>query len=108
MQVWLIFATLAHQVFIVVRATAHQKTIKKMVRGAHPSVLIKIRKNVNEFAEMDDTNSKKQEERRIFDLVYGDKSFYEVKYFESPDFLVALLFRSTRLFWIVEITEYYY
>lgn len=54
---------------------------------------------------MNDTNSKKQEERRIFDLVYGDKSFYEVKYFESPDFLVRY-FSNTPYFG-VEITEYY-
>jgi hypothetical protein len=36
-------------------------------------------------SEMNDTNSKKKEERRIFNLVYGDKSFYEVKAFETPE-----------------------
>lgn len=55
--------------------------------------------------EMIDTNSKKQEERRIFDLVYADRSFDEVKEFETPDFLVRY-FPNTSYFG-VEVTEYY-
>lgn len=54
---------------------------------------------------MIDTNSKKQEERRIFDLVYGDRSFDKVKDFETPDFLVRY-FPNTPYFG-VEVTEYY-
>ena len=54
---------------------------------------------------MFDTNSKKQQERRIFDLVYGDRSFDEVKVSENPDFLVRY-FPNTSYFG-VEVTEYY-
>jgi hypothetical protein len=54
---------------------------------------------------MMDTNSKKQEELRIFDLVYADRSFDEVKEFENPDFLVRY-FPNTSYFG-VEVTEYY-
>jgi hypothetical protein len=52
-----------------------------------------------------DTNSKKQQERRIFDLVYADRSFDEVKESENPDFLVRF-FPNTAYFG-VEVTEYY-
>jgi hypothetical protein len=52
-----------------------------------------------------DTNSKKQQERRIFDLVYADRSFDEVKASENPDFLVRY-FPNTSYFG-VEVTEYY-
>lgn len=55
--------------------------------------------------KMIDSNSKKQEERRIFDLVYADRSFYEVKDSETPDFLVRY-FPNTSYFG-VEVTEYY-
>jgi hypothetical protein len=54
---------------------------------------------------MVETNPKKQEERRIFDLVYGDRSFDEVKDSETPDFLVRY-FPNTPYFG-VEVTEYY-
>ena len=58
----------------------------------------------SEFSMMD-ANSKKQEERRIFDLVYADRSFDEIKDFENPDFLVRY-FPNTPYFG-VEVTEYY-
>ena len=52
-----------------------------------------------------ETNSKKQQERRIFDLVYADRSFDEVKESENPDFLVRY-FPNTPYFG-VEVTECY-
>ena len=52
-----------------------------------------------------DANSKKQQERRIFDLIYSDRSFDEVKESENPDFLVRY-FPNTSYFG-VEVTEYY-
>lgn len=52
-----------------------------------------------------DTNSKKEQERSIFDLIYADRSFDEVKESENPDFLVRL-FPNTIHFG-VEVTEYY-
>lgn len=52
-----------------------------------------------------DGNSKKTEERRIFDLVYGDGSLDDVRPHENPDFLVRL---SAHLpYFGVEVTEYY-
>ncbi len=54
---------------------------------------------------MIDTNNKKREERRIFDLVYGDRSFNEVKDSETPDFLVRYF--PDKSYFGVEVTEYY-
>lgn len=50
-------------------------------------------------------NNKKHEERRIFDLIYADRSLDEVKEYENPDFLVRY-FPNTPYFG-VEVTEYY-
>lgn len=54
---------------------------------------------------MINVNTKKQEERRVFDLVYAGRSFDEVRENENPDFLVRL-FPGTPYFG-VEVTEYY-
>jgi hypothetical protein len=43
--------------------------------------------NGEECKEMD-ANEKKTRERRIFDMVYGDRPFEEVLNAERPDFLV--------------------
>jgi hypothetical protein len=48
---------------------------------------------------------KKKKERRIFDLVYADRSFDEIKDFESPDFLVRSFPRTP--YFGVEVTEQY-
>ncbi len=52
-----------------------------------------------------ETNSKKQQERRIFDLVYADRSFDKVKDSENPDFIVRYFPNSS--YFGVEVTEYY-
>lgn len=52
-----------------------------------------------------DGESKKQRERRIFDMVYGDVSFAEVTDNECPDFLVRLFDGSP--YFGVEVTEFY-
>jgi hypothetical protein len=54
---------------------------------------------------MFDNNSKKQKERRIFNLVYADRSFDEIKESENPDFLVRYF--PNMSFFGVEVTEYY-
>jgi len=52
-----------------------------------------------------ETNSKKQQERRIFDLVYDDRSFDNVKASENPDFIVR--YSPSSPYFGVEVTEYY-
>jgi hypothetical protein len=51
-------------------------------------------------------DTKKSRERRIFDLVYGERSFNDVTQHENPDFLVRHL-RDAPVFG-VEVTEYYH
>ncbi len=54
---------------------------------------------------MKNINTKQQEERRIFDLVYAGRSFNEVRENENPDFLVRLF--PDMPYFGVEVTEYY-
>ena len=53
------------------------------------------------------TISKKDKERRIFDLVYADRSLDEVKDSENPDFLVRFLPTTAYFDFGVEVTKYY-
>jgi hypothetical protein len=54
---------------------------------------------------MMNVNNKKHEERRIFDLIYADCSFDEVKDCENPDFLVR--YSPNTPYFGVEVTKYY-
>jgi len=53
-----------------------------------------------------DEDTKKARERRIFQLVYGDRTYYEIVQHENPDFLVRH-FRDSPFFG-VEVTEYFH
>ena len=50
-------------------------------------------------------DSKKKKERLIFDLVYADRSFDEIKDFENPDFLLRYFPKDP--YFGVEVTEQY-